>query len=256
PLLQAVADRASRIYHVSAWFRPIFARAIRAADEKQVLLPNFIRLDCLRETKARPSSTFLSIMRLEVASKKGIDRLLPAFQRLRQAHPEARLDIVGRGEPGEIRRLESLVARYALTDAVHIKGHVEHETLLSEVPNYVAMALPSHNETFGMAYVEAVLSGIPILYSRCTGIDGYFDDVSVGVGVNPRSVDEIAGGLMDLYRNRDEWTARVRAAVPSVWHRFEAGPYVRAYQNDLNDAIGRGAHEARVTPAAGVEAAL
>jgi glycosyltransferase involved in cell wall biosynthesis len=67
--------------------------------------------------------------------------------------------------------------------------------------------LPSKRETFGLVYVEALLNGAPILYSRGTGVDGLFPEA--GVSVNPRSVASIARGLRNLCENSEEYRKNV-----------------------------------------------
>lgn len=36
--------------------------------------------------------------------------------------------------------------------------------------------MPSKPETFGLVYVEALSQGLPILYAKGEGFDGYFDE--------------------------------------------------------------------------------
>lgn len=42
--------------------------------------------------------------------------------------------------------------------------------------NAVIFTMPSSYETFGLVYVEAMLQGLPILYTHNEGIDGFYDE--------------------------------------------------------------------------------
>jgi glycosyltransferase involved in cell wall biosynthesis len=95
------------------------------------------------------------------------------------------------------------------------------------------MCLPSHNETFGMVYVEALLSGVPILYSTGTGIDGYLGSVEAAVGVDPCSVSAIAEGLERLLAEHAQMRESLLAQHDMIAARFEAAPYIQQYNRDL-----------------------
>lgn len=40
--------------------------------------------------------------------------------------------------------------------------------------------MPSHKETFGLVYAEAMSQGLPIIYTKNQGFDGQFPDGYVG----------------------------------------------------------------------------
>lgn len=42
--------------------------------------------------------------------------------------------------------------------------------------------MPSRTETFGLVYVEAISQGLPVIYSKGEGFDGWFSDGEVGYG--------------------------------------------------------------------------
>lgn len=61
-------------------------------------------------------------------------------------------------------------------------------------------AMPSHHETFGLVYVEAMSQGLPVLYTKGEGIDGFFDQ-NYGVSCNSNSTQSIVDGLNQLILN-------------------------------------------------------
>ncbi|MFX7731798.1 glycosyltransferase, partial [Acinetobacter baumannii] len=88
-----------------------------------------------------------------------------------------------------------------------------HHDLLDDFAQVLALAMPSHNETFGMVFPEALFAGAPILYSRATGIDGYLDGLDVGVAVDPGNVDAIARGLVRLVEDNAHYRQNIRDAA-------------------------------------------
>lgn len=231
PLLQRILADARRIYYVSAWFKPILTRHFRIPESKQRLLPNFVsaRSGESRESGFSPDR-LLTVLDLNVYRKKGLDRLLPAFQGCLSQYPSARLDIVGRGAPNVIAEIERLIDRYGLQGKVSLLGVLANDELQELLPSYAGMVLPSHNETFGMVYVEALLAGVPILHSRGTGIDGFVDFVEARVVVDPNDVGSIEHGLVRLLDRQGvfrDWLAQHRERVLAA---FERNRYIDEYR--------------------------
>jgi glycosyltransferase involved in cell wall biosynthesis len=64
--------------------------------------------------------------------------------------------------------------------------------------------MPSINETFGRVYIEAMSQGLPIIYSKNDGIDGFFQDGEVGYGVEGSNYDEWNIVLQKIIDNYDQ----------------------------------------------------
>jgi len=71
--------------------------------------------------------------------------------------------------------------------------------------------LPAVNETFGMAYIEALSVGCPILYVENTGVDGYFDDIRVGEKITKLCTHEIAKSIKIIEDNNQELCKQIKS---------------------------------------------
>jgi teichuronic acid biosynthesis glycosyltransferase TuaC len=103
--------------------------------------------------------------------RKRIADLLDAWPRVVAERPDARLDVVGGGS--ELRRL---VRRAAGLPGCFLHGHVGHPAILEFYARAAVFCLPSAQETFGYAAVEAMATGLPLvipdsgaLAEVCTG---------------------------------------------------------------------------------------
>ena len=64
--------------------------------------------------------------------------------------------------------------------------------------------MPSKAETFGLVYMEALLQGLPILYTKNEGIDGFYEDL-IGEKVENTSVREIENKIQLLLSNYNHY---------------------------------------------------
>jgi len=111
-----------------------------------------------------PVAAFVS----PLAANKGIDRVLEAFRVVRGRLPEAELRVAGCGP------LEGLVRREAARtgSGVRFLGVTGREGVARELRRaavFVTAPRPTRvwNEQFGLAYVEAMASGLPVVTTAC-----------------------------------------------------------------------------------------
>jgi glycosyltransferase involved in cell wall biosynthesis len=98
--------------------------------------------------------------------KKGIDRLIPAFA----AVPDAHLAVVGNDEEGLLPRLKALAEQHGVADRVTFLPRVvdgaDKNRLFAAAKAFV---LPSYSENFGNAVLEAMALGCPVLVTPDVG---------------------------------------------------------------------------------------
>ena len=141
------------------------------------------------------------------------------------------------GSTVEIRKLARVAG---CTNRIRFRGVRPHAQIIDELPEYVALLLPSVNETFGMVYLEALLAGVPVLYTRGTGIDGHLDGLRVGVGVTAGAVEEIAAAIDDFSCNAAQWRDAVWRHRPDLISRFGQDGIVARYTNDIRSVLKKG----------------
>jgi glycosyltransferase involved in cell wall biosynthesis len=230
PLLQKMVTDASRIYYVSAWFKPLMNKHFKIQQDKQKLLPNFVAKSTVVNHGEIHTDRLVTVLDLNVYQKKGLDRLLPAFTTCLLRYPDAHLDIVGRGEPAIISEVKQLISDLKLEQNVSLLGVIPNAELQARLASYAGLVLPSHNETFGMVYVESLLAGVPILHSSNTGIDGFIDFVEARVAVDPQDVNAIGEGLLHLLDNQKTYRTWLVDNRPRIFKVFNQDYYVSDYQ--------------------------
>ena len=137
-----------------------------------------------------------------VPSKRHAD-VLRALWLLRDAQPEVTWDVYGDGP--ERPELERLAAELGIADRVTLHGQRVPE------PGGTVFVLPSVDEAFGVAYVEALACGVPAI--GCRGEDGPEEIAAAGPGmrlVAPADPEALAREL-DGMLSDPPWRARLAA---------------------------------------------
>lgn len=128
---------------------------------------------------------------------KRITDLLDAFARLKAAVPNAKLLIIGAGQ--EQRALEEHARLAGVRESVTFAGYLKH------VGEGFALAdvfcLASARESFGLAAVEAMLTGLPVVASAVGGLREIVDDGATGFLIPPFSPPRLADALLTLARD-------------------------------------------------------
>ena len=122
--------------------------------------------------------------------RKRVIDLLDAWPRVRAKRPDARLDIVGNGP--ELRTLERH-ARHL--DGCYLHGFVPPQAALEFYARADSFCLPSAQETFGYAAVEAMASGLPIVGTDAGALPEVTDG-AIAQLVPPGSPSELADALV------------------------------------------------------------
>jgi 1,2-diacylglycerol 3-alpha-glucosyltransferase len=144
------------------------------------------------------SSLLLYVGRLD--REKNLGLLLDAFARIASRHPSARLVMVGRGTQADA--LAAQVARWGLGARVRFAGGVPAADL---VPYYQAadvFVFTSTTETQGLAVLEAMATGLPVVAVRASGIEEAVADGVSGLLV-PEHAEAVAAGVDGLLRDPD-----------------------------------------------------
>ena len=144
----------------------------------------------------------------EFSKNKRIEETIKAFVILKQKI-DVSLTLVGNyGDNCEaIAKLSSKHSEIVIHDKL-----CDPLALISLVDQHDIFVMPSKSETFGMVYVEAMARGLPIVYTKGQGIDGYFPDGSVGYSVSNPIAKNIADRVIDIVNNYVDISSAARAS--------------------------------------------
>ncbi|MGF3182946.1 glycosyltransferase [Facklamia sp. P12934] len=100
------------------------------------------------------------------------------------------------GKGGQLEKLQELVNKYHLKDNVHFLGYINNLESIYGVSD--VFLFPSKREGLGLAGIEAMASGLPILTSNINGINDYSVDGETGFSYEPSDYKGFSRGLKKI----------------------------------------------------------
>ena len=146
--------------------------------------------------------------------RKGYDVLIEAFAQLDNAE---RLIIIGSGP--ENQRLHTQAEQLGIADRVQFTGMLDKQAILSLMNESNAFVLPSRGETFGVAYIEAMAMGLPVIATPCGGPE-HFVNSDNGLLVDMDNVEQLTEAMSQIEATIDKYQPETIRAY--VQERFSA----------------------------------
>jgi glycosyltransferase involved in cell wall biosynthesis len=156
---------------------------------------------------------------------KGYGELVEAIALLRDEGIDARLTIAGEDEQGGSgyrRTLEALVRERRLRDGVILLGAVSEERVAEALQSTHVFVLGSHHEGLGVATMEAMAMGVPVVVTRVGGVPELVEDGADGILVPPRDAKALASAIARLARAPERARALSAAGRGKVERAFDS----------------------------------
>ena len=196
-------------------------------DKKSVVIPNGIDPFFL-ENQPMPKTLKNSDVRLiyvgELNTNKNFEMTVKAAQMFRKKGLNIHLTAVGKIKEEKYRKL---IKR---TPFIKYSPYCPKEEVLEHLRKADIFVMPSHTETFGLVYAEAVSQGLPVLYTTGQGFDGQFAEGQVGFHVNDCDPDDIADKILAVIADYPALSERCITAA----QKFDAAGIALEYKKIYN----------------------
>ena len=216
--------------HVLSTYVP--ASLQQCIREKSMVIPNGIDDFFLKNTPEPGNKVSVPLELLyagEINSNKNLELTVQAAKLLREQGMEVRLTAVGDIQEEKYRGLledTSFVSYFPRCPKEEILQHLRESDIF---------VMPSHTETFGLVYAEAMSQGVPVLYTRGQGFDGQFPKGTVGYPVSDSDPVELAEKIRQVAENYSSLSANCLANVSRFdWHTI-AKEYQHIYENAMKE---------------------
>ncbi len=123
--------------------------------------------------------------------------------------------MAGDGDDDSVQRLHDTVVAHGLGDSVSFLGFVSGDEKQRVLREAWAFVLPSHQENFGVAVLEAVAAGLPVVISGEVQLRSFIEDKELGRIVDRTDPAAIAAGLRAVLSD-EAGRRRVAEAGPAA----------------------------------------
>lgn len=172
-----------------------------------------------------------------INKEKGLEILSQAFLNVTKKRNNVYLLIVGPDNWGYKARIEKILKQRDVFDKVIFTGLLTGDQKKSALNGADVFVLPSSSEGFGLAVLEAMYSGLPVVISRQCGFQEV-EEINAGrvVDIDAGKLAETLIELLDNPRACKEMGERGRRFVESGEYRWDviAGKILSVYEKIVN----------------------
>jgi N-acetyl-alpha-D-glucosaminyl L-malate synthase BshA len=225
---------------VSNYLRKEVCKVFNVCEEPRVIY-NFINTDKYKpngcsefKKKLTPRDEKIIIHMSNFRPLKRITDVIDIFRLIRAGTP-SKLILIGEGP--ELANAREKVSQYHLTDDVVFLGNQEH--VENVLPIGDLLLLPSEHESFGLAALEALACGVPVIGTSHTGIPEVVDDGKSGYVLPLGDTETMASKGLELLSNENMHREFSEHARKSVSERFRDDIIVKQYEDYYEEILAK-----------------
>lgn len=190
----------------------------------------------LRARAPQFSDRLILLFLSRIDRKKNLELVLDAVAQARRNGLDVALVVAGTGEAEYLQQLQHHARRLGVQADVLWAGHLDEAEKRGALAAADAFVLPSRGENFGIAVVEALAAGLPVIVSKQVGIADAIVAHDAGIVIDG-SVDQLLSALIRL-QSADQRAALSERAYTLAQARYSkramGTALVKLYQDILS----------------------
>lgn len=229
-----------KIITVTNFTRQRFLQWANYPENKIDILPCIVEMDRFTPGPKAPvllnryhlenKKVILTLCRLSAEERyKGIDEILEVMPKLVHQYPNLIYMVVGGGD--DASRLKAKANSLSIADHVIFTGRIPESEKLDHYRLADVFAMPGRGEGFGIVYLEALASGIPVIGSTIDGSAEALMQGELGILVNPDQSEELVMAI-------DKALTIPTGKIPEKLSHYSYENFARRIQTILQDIDG------------------
>jgi N-acetyl-alpha-D-glucosaminyl L-malate synthase BshA len=242
PITRYAIEQSDGVTCISNYLKEETIKHFGATREIEVI-PNFVNCDVYlpikdqaarataRRRLAKPEEAIL----MHLSNFRPVKRVVDVVRIFAKVASEVPAQLVLIGDGPDRSAAEWLAHDLGIHSRVHFLGKQDRVNEL--LPLADLMLMPSEQESFGLAALEAMACKVPSIATRVGGVPELIDDGVTGLLYPVGDVDAMARGSLSLLRDRNRLEAMREAGRKTAQKRFCSSlvvpRYVRYYEQVL-----------------------
>lgn len=202
------------------------------------VIPNFVNLEEYRPAtepncgQVAPEGHKVIMHTSNFREVKRVRDVIRVFARIHHAMPATMLMV---GDGPEREEAEREARALEVTEDVRFLGRLDSVASLLQASDL--FVLPSQTESFGLAALEAMACGVPVVATRAGGIPEVIEDGVTGLLEPVGSVEAMGRRAVELLRDAPRWQA-MRAACIARAQSYSVDNVVPQYERFYEETLG------------------
>lgn len=229
--IENLLNSAANIIFISPTYKRFFNK-YNLDLEKYIFIPNAVNDYWFdnSSTNRKINPTLSLVFVGEITPGKNVKTILRVISLLQRKGIQVIFNVVGAGVDEESCR--KLARSLGIENQVFFHGWQNgKEKIKSFYDVSDIFIMLSFRETFGTVYVEALTQGLPLIYTKDQGIDGYFENGRIGYACNPTDVEEVAQAVVRILENYEEISENCSEASKQFQWENVASRYDQVIKN-------------------------
>lgn len=177
-------------------------------NKEAIYIPNIVDTKLFTYSQNENSEIFRFVSVGGLIIGKRMNLTIKAFVSAFENNKDVTLAIFGEGP--ERVKLEGLIRKYNIGDRVKLMGLQSRKNIADYLKKSDCFVLASQTETFGVAYIEALASGIPVLATKCGGPESFVNNKN-GLLVPVDDIDALVYAMKYMYKNINKYDRKTIA---------------------------------------------
>lgn len=164
------------------------------------VIPNIVDTEAFNSIVRKQHEGFNFVSVSSLVEIKHIGDLVRAFKTIHEEFPNTKLCIIGDGKERE--NIEELIERFHIGDSVRLTGTITRPEIANIFSEMDCFVLPSESETFGVAYIEAMAAGLPVIATKCGGPEDFVNS-KVGCLIEKNDIKQLVEAMRRVFTDYD-----------------------------------------------------
>lgn len=198
---------ADQVTAVSRSLAQVIEKEFRVPVELVTNILNFEVFDKLQKECSMDQNhdPFVFVSTGNLIREKGMMELISSFQNALPQMGNSELYIFGQGPLME--KMERRIEELGLQENIYLKGLVSQNELGAFYEKSHVFVLPSYVETFGVAYIEAMAMGLPVIATACGGPEEFVHGEN-GMVVPVQDQEALTEAMIEMKKCYDRYDSK------------------------------------------------